>query len=129
MSTDYSARLEEARAIITSLTLALESWVEIADQEDQRPSDQDAIDRGLAFLGLDHFGKYFYAVTGRMHGDDEATCLTFSAHSREEAVELYIESMWDLSGVSGFERERNEECGYGVCIDAVLRSNTPIIEV
>lgn len=40
----------------------------------------------------------FYAVVGRICGDDEDSILTLCADSREEAVNVFRQWLWDLDG-------------------------------
>lgn len=79
--------------------------------------------------GEDNAGVSFYAVSGRMWGDDEATTLVLRAKSREDAVAQFGEAMWALSGCSPEQRERLEDCSDRVFVDAVLQSDTVIREV
>lgn len=68
-----------------------------------------------------------YAVVGRIPGDDEDSCYTFSAKSREKAIEMFDAALYDDSGLDEGHRTRNI-VGHGcsVFINHVLVSDTPI---
>lgn len=73
--------------------------------------------------------KSFYAVIGRMCGDDEDTCLNFAAGSKEEAIARFREDGKVVWGVTEDELRRHERNGEGFFIYNVLVSSAPIHEV
>lgn len=73
----------------------------------------------------------FYAVTGRIHGDDEDTCFTFEADFTEDARRIFADMLFNSRGWSARDRVREiEEHGgdLGCYINQVLISETPIRE-
>lgn len=71
----------------------------------------------------------WYAITGRVCGDDEDTVLIFEADSKEDATREFIEQMWEMDGRCAEDREAAENEGAGIFINSVVRSSTPIEEV
>lgn len=71
----------------------------------------------------------FYAVSGRICGDDEDTTLVIKAASRQAALDEYTETMWSLDGTPQADRELLEANGEGVFINSVVKSKTAIVEV
>lgn len=73
--------------------------------------------------------KYF-AVCGRMCGDDEDTALVIEARSRTQAVARFKAELWSWTGMKGKElKEAKEDAasnGKGVFVNHVLVSDTPI---
>ena len=67
-----------------------------------------------------------YLVTGRMCGDDEDTAKSFQAESRHDAVDIYVELMWE--GTDAETRDLFERTGEGVFINGIFVSDTPIEE-
>jgi hypothetical protein len=68
----------------------------------------------------------FYAVIGRICGDDEDNVLTLCADSREGAINEFRQWMWDLDGSSPEAIELMEDNGQGVFVNHVLVSTAPI---
>lgn len=68
----------------------------------------------------------FYAVIGRMCGDDEDRVLTLCADSREGAVEAFRQWLWGLDGSSPEDIAEMEAADQGVFVTHVLVSTAPI---
>jgi len=122
---------DKAIDLIATLASALEAWVEIADAEDLRQSDQDALIEAEQFLqsaGQEH-GYYFYAISGRICGDDEDTTLVIKADDRQAALGEYRDQMRDMAGMTEGELEHLEGNGEGLFVNSIVRSLTPIVEV
>lgn len=68
----------------------------------------------------------FYAVVGRICGDDEDSVLTLCADSREGAINEFRRWLWDLDGSSQEYIELMEANGQGVFVNHVLVSTAPI---
>lgn len=125
---------DKAIALITTLASALEAWVEIADAEDLRQSDQDALIEAEQFLqaaGQDH-GYYFYAISGRLCWDDEdvtLVTLVIKADDRQAALDEYRDQMMTINGLSTSELEHLERNGEGLFVNSIVRSVSPIVEV
>ena len=75
----------------------------------------------------------YFAVSGRFHGDDEATTLTFEAASRDDAVVQFKEAICALSNLTSDQVQEvlsdDPPERMQVYIDAVLCSATKIEEV
>ena len=74
-----------------------------------------------------------YLVVGRMCGDDEDTVIVYHAASREDAVGLYLDDMWEVELSSYTDpderqglREKAEAIGEGYFVNHVFESETPI---
>lgn len=70
-----------------------------------------------------------YAVIGRIPFDDEDSCHTFTAKSREEAIEMFSDAIYEDTGLDEDCRTHNIEVhgGHnGVFVSHVLVSDTPI---
>lgn len=75
--------------------------------------------------------KYF-AVIGRMWGDDEDSVEIMAVENHEAAVEEFKRCMWEYTGIDDPEelkeaQENAADNGQGVLISYVLSSSTPII--
>lgn len=68
----------------------------------------------------------YYAITGRIWGDDEDTVLTLYADSKEEAINQFRHWMWEQDGSSQEDRDLLEANGEGVFINQILVSTSPI---
>ena len=68
----------------------------------------------------------FYAVIGRICGDDEDTVLTLRADSKEEAINQFRHWMWEQDGSSQEDRDKLEASDQGVFVNHVLVSSSPI---
>lgn len=71
----------------------------------------------------------FYAVSGRVCGDDEDTTLVFKASGRGDAISQFREQMWELEGLTPEEIDQAEACGEGVFVNSTVKSRTAIVEV
>lgn len=71
----------------------------------------------------------YIVVIGRMHGDDEDTMLLYGDSTREQAVELFIEDMCEANHMTKDEHEAEVSKGYGVYINHVLASQSPITDI
>ena len=75
----------------------------------------------------------YFAVSGRFHGDDEATSLSIEAIGRDEAVKDFKDTMCSLRNLEPDEREEvlgdDPSEHMQVYIDAVFRSAAPIVEM
>lgn len=69
----------------------------------------------------------YWAITGRIPGDDEEVAYTFQAATREEALEAFEQSIWEnkFDAEAGKEHVRKAH-GQIVFVNAVLVSNSPI---
>lgn len=68
-----------------------------------------------------------YVVIGRIPFDDEDSCYAFAAKSREEAVEMFDDALYQDSGLDEGCRTRNIQAhGCSVFINHVLVSDGPI---
>ena len=68
---------------------------------------------------------YYYAVTGRIPGDDEDGYLCIAAQSKEDAVEAFKETLY--AGRDGASREQMKELHGDDCyITHVFISTAPI---
>lgn len=73
--------------------------------------------------------KYF-AVTGRIPGDDEDTLLVFQVATREEALAAFDEAMWENEHDPEYSRESvRKEHGQTVFWNSVVVSDSPITDV
>ncbi len=73
-----------------------------------------------------------YAVIGRIPGDDEDTCRTFTATSHVEAMEMFADVVYAERNLSEKDREQiADETGsdLGVFINQVLASDSTIDEL
>lgn len=86
--------------LVTKLHAALEAWVEIADEEDLRESDNEALDEAKGFLEEAAKGWRFWAVSGRRHGDEEDTLHVFHCADRAAAIVAFEAAMWEGRGMS-----------------------------
>lgn len=72
----------------------------------------------------------YYAVTGRMCGDDEDTVELITAESSDEAAEEFKRRKWEYTGMEGEElaeaQAEAEANGEGVFINHILVSTAPI---
>lgn len=68
----------------------------------------------------------FYAVVGRICGDDEDSILTLCADSKEEAINQFRHWMWEQDGSSQEDRDLLEANGEGVFVNQILVSASPI---
>lgn len=75
------------------------------------------------------FEYRFYAVSGRVCGDDEDTTLVIKAEDRTSALAEYREQMMAINGLSTSELEHLEANGEGIFINSVVMSTAPIHEV
>lgn len=71
----------------------------------------------------------FYAVIGRLCGDDEDTVLTFGAEDKEDAIRQFYEAALVIWGIDAEELARLSANGEGWFINNVLSSSAPIHEV
>lgn len=75
----------------------------------------------------------FFAVTGRLNGDDEATAMTFEADDRDHAVEQFKSELCALRNLEPEDAARAMEesppTHLTVYIDTVFHSASPIEEV
>lgn len=72
----------------------------------------------------------FFAVTGRIPGDDEDTLHVFEAATRDEAVEAFEMAMYDSKQNPGLEKANVvEQYGQAIYINAVVASASPIQEM
>lgn len=67
----------------------------------------------------------YYAVTGRICGDEEDTLLLVTATEHEEAVEAF---KTELRAIRNVDAEDQNEPGNEIFIGAVVWSQTPIFE-
>jgi hypothetical protein len=70
--------------------------------------------------------SHFYAVIGRICGDDEDSVLTLCADSREGAINEFRRWLWELDGSSQEDIELMEANGQGVFVNQILVSASPI---
>lgn len=68
----------------------------------------------------------FYAVVGRICGDDEDSVLTLCADSREGAINEFRQWMWDLDGSIPEAIAEMEAADQGVFVTHVVVSTAPI---
>ena len=73
-------------------------------------------------------GLRYYAVTGRIPGDDEDTVMVFQADDREHAIEQFKDAMWSGHGDEDDRASMEGEHGTDTYINSVLVSDTPIEE-
>ena len=71
----------------------------------------------------------YFAVTGRIPGDDESSTFFFQAKSPEEARQFFEEEIW----ANEYDQEAAQDSvfnahGQIVFVDAILVSSSPIIE-
>lgn len=71
----------------------------------------------------------FYAVVGRICGDDEDSVLTLCADSKEEAINQFRHWMWEQDGSSPEAIAEMEAADQGVFVNYVLMSSAPIEEL
>lgn len=74
----------------------------------------------------------YWAVTGRIPGDDEDTCHIFQVLNREEALVSFEAAMYANMSEDEAEQTRESvrnEHGQSVFINSVLASNAPIEEL
>ena len=71
----------------------------------------------------------YYAVVGRICGDDEDSVLAMYAYSREEAVNEFKQWLWSLDGSSPEAIAEMEAADQGVFVNYVLMSSAPILEL
>lgn len=70
-------------------------------------------------------GLHYFAVTGRIPGDDEDTTHLYQAEDREHAVEQFKDEMW--SGRDAEERTATEESdGTDTYVTSVIVSDAPL---
>lgn len=68
----------------------------------------------------------YFAVSGRIPGDDEDITLVVEAGGREDAIKLFSDELWDGRG-SVADREREEEVsGTDTYINSIVVSDHPI---
>ncbi len=77
--------------------------------------------------------KYF-AVIGRMCGDDEDSVEIMTVPDEAAAKEEFKRRMWEYTGIDDPEelaeaQENAEANGEGVFINHILTSNAPIVDV
>lgn len=90
-------------------------------------SERQRIQELASYFGLDLNGRNlkWYAVTGRIPGDDEDTSLIFHVESREAALEAFANAMW------ADEKEDDREAvirehGQPVFWNSIAVSDSPI---
>lgn len=69
----------------------------------------------------------YYAVIGRICGDDEDSILTMYAYSQEEAVNEFKQWLWSLDGSDPEAIAEMEAADQGVFVTHVLRSTATIV--
>jgi hypothetical protein len=67
-----------------------------------------------------------YAIIGRIPFDDEDSCYTMEAESREEAVEIFEERIAKAAGYEDAEQCRKDTADGCIYINHVLVSESPI---
>lgn len=75
--------------------------------------------------------KKFYAVIGRIPGDDDDSCYTYEVATRQEAVKAFKKDIYnDSEGSEAEDAKENifKEYGVTVFIAHVLCSDSPIAE-
>jgi len=72
--------------------------------------------------------RNYWAVAGRMCGDDEDHVRFFQHCTREDAIDLFRIQAYEDEGMSVEERELAEANGEGVFVNIVLASDSPIEE-
>lgn len=84
------------------------------------------IERATNCGNISGSGRQYYAVAGRIPGDDEDSVYFFNAATAAEAQAAFEEAIWE--GESESDREGVEaEHGVTVFINAVLVSSAPIL--
>lgn len=71
----------------------------------------------------------YYAVTGRIPGDDEDTCLAFGpCKNRDQAIQVFkVRMIFDDKGLTSEDcRALEAEHGTAVFVNAILCSASPI---
>lgn len=71
----------------------------------------------------------YFAITGRLHGDDEDWCSLIQADTAEVARQAFIDETRETNGVTPEDAARDIAEGYedsNVYITTVLTSETPI---
>ena len=78
-----------------------------------------------------------YMVTGRIIGWDEDVSLTYQVASKEEAVTIFVEDLWEIEQSSYIDpdditytedRKLSEANGEGAVVNSVFVSDTEIKE-
>ena len=67
----------------------------------------------------------YYVVVGRLHGDDEDTCLLIEAETVREACYSFGTAMWGSAGM-GFDSLASGEIETNLYINHVVSSDRPI---
>lgn len=101
------------------------------------PEDDDILVLEYYSMGTMHQADQtqmlYWAITGRIPGDDEDKLYLLQAPNRDEAVALFEAAIWeDEPGAEGFREEAKQNVlkqhGQLVYINAVMCSQTPISE-
>jgi hypothetical protein len=64
----------------------------------------------------------YYAITGRVHGDDEDVCVLVEAASRNEAVQQFLDIMREQAGITFDPADEYTN----VYVNSIVSSATPI---
>lgn len=134
-----SSRVTMTRAceLIARLRGQLDNWVEIADDEDRRDEDDEAIEDADLFLTAASGGQTgeperYWAITGRIPGDDDDTLHVVRAMDQSAAEALFADLMWDNEVGGASQREevaKKYAAENGVFITTIAVSDYPIEEV
>jgi len=86
----------------------------------------DAIDSARATVNGQVPELRYFAVSGRIPGDDEDTTLVVEASDRDAAIALFSDELWDGQG-SVDDRQRVED-GHGTdtYVNSIVASDHPI---
>lgn len=85
------------------------------------------IDRATRHGEFTGSGKKYFAVIGRIPGDDEDSFFVFHVATAEEAQEAFKEAIWATEADAKNEREAvRREYGCTVFVNSILVSDSPI---
>jgi hypothetical protein len=84
----------------------------------------------VAALGVCSGNEQYYAVTGRIPGDDEDSIYVVRAVSRGTAIDAFEEALWEYElDREARQEELEREVGRHTFINSVVVSDTPIKEL
>lgn len=108
--------------------LAMASLRAILSTEPNTPTGEARVSSQDASEDVAQVGLRYYAVTGRIPGDDEDATMLFQADDREHAIEQFKDAMWSGQGDEDDRASMEGEHGTDTYINSVLVSDTPIEE-
>lgn len=109
------------------LAIAFDCYAD--DLEHAVEQAQNAYPEGriLACTPLADIPERYWAITGRIPGDDESTTLPLTARSKLDAIQAFEDEMWADELDADAQRESLlKEHGTCVFIDSIVASSTPI---